>query len=345
MRAMHALTERIGVAVLASLPSVEGDDDLARFHALMREYPERGGKRLRGTLVMLATEAHGGDPDEALPVAAALELFQNWVLVHDDIEDDSEERRGRPALHRSVGVPVALNVGDAMHVCMWESLLALTSGPSFDADAIRREFVWMIRRTAEGQHLDLTWVAEGRFADEAAYLEMVRLKTSAYTVTSPLRLGAHASGARPHAAIEGIGDRLGAAFQIRDDVLNLTPPTRDDVNDVGSADAYGKEFAGDLLEGKRTLILAHLFAHLRADDLREATERLAAPRSSRSAVDVAWLLARITEVGSLRYAQERAETLARGALSELADVLATLPGRAAAGRIEALLRTLAARTH
>jgi geranylgeranyl diphosphate synthase, type II len=341
---MTDLTERIGAAVLELLPPLSDAaarsrrPELRTFHELMRVYPERGGKRLRGLLVLLSTEAHGGRRDDALPVAAALELFQNWVLVHDDIEDDSEERRGLPALHRQVGLAVALNVGDAMHVAMWRALLALARRDDFDADAIRSEFLTMIERTAEGQHLDLTWVAEGRFAiHEEDYLEMVRLKTAAYTVTSPLRLGAHAAGAPPHDAFGTIGDRLGAAFQIRDDVLNLMPPHE--------GTPYGKEFAGDLLEGKRTLILAHLLAHATSDEGDEVVRRLAAPRGERSDTDVAWILERIERHGSLRYAQRRAEELASGALADLSEALAPLPGRAAVERILSVMGTLVQRTH
>jgi geranylgeranyl diphosphate synthase, type II len=332
------LSERIGRAVLAMLPHGHPVDELARFHALMRDYPERGGKRIRGVLVMLSTEAHGGDPDRALPVAAALELFQNWVLVHDDIEDDSEERRGSPALHRTVGLAVALNVGDAMHVCMWAALLDLPQVPGFDADAVRREFLWMILRTAEGQHLDLAWVARGAFAiTEADYLAMVQLKTSAYTVTSPLRLGAHGSAVEPDPAFGSIGDRLGAAFQIRDDVLNLTPRV--------AGQRYGKEFAGDLLEGKRTLVLAHLLAHATPAEADEVIRRLSAPRPRRTEADVAWILECMARHGSIRYAQHEAERLAKGALADLREVLAPLPGQSAVRRIEALLQTLARRTH
>jgi geranylgeranyl diphosphate synthase, type II len=333
-------TEGLTAAVLDLLPPDDAGlrEELRAFHALMRDYPERGGKRLRGRLVLLSTEAHGGHAEAAVPVAAALELFQNWVLVHDDIEDDSEERRGQPALHRMVGVPVALNVGDAMHVAMWRALLALQRRDGFDADAIRSEFLTTIERTAEGQHLDLTWVAEGRFAlDEEDYLEMVRLKTAAYTVTGPLRMGAHASGVPPHEAFASIGDRLGAAFQIRDDVLNLMPPHE--------GTPYGKEFAGDLLEGKRTLILAHLLAHATSDEGDEVVRRLAAPRGERSDTDVAWILERIERHGSLRYAQRRAEELASGALADLSEALAPLPGRAAVERILSVMGTLVQRTH
>jgi len=320
-------------AVLEMLPDRHDDPDLDRFYALLRDYPARGGKRLRGRFVIAACDAHGGDARRALVPAAALELFQNWVLVHDDIEDDNKERRGAPALHRQVGVPVALNVGDAMHVYMWQALLALRSDPTFDADAIRSEFVQVIHRTAEGQHLDLAWVAEGRFAvGEADYMRMVTLKTSWYTVIGPLRMGAFAAGRTPDPAFQTAGARLGAAFQIRDDVLNLDPSA-----------ATGKEFAGDLFEGKRTLILAHLFAHATPDEAQEAEARLAKPRDLKTAGDATALLAMIERHGSRGYAQSVAEREARIALDGLRDAFAHLPNRGAADALLAQLATLAHR--
>lgn len=327
--ALRRAADGLQRAVLALLPQGHADPDLDRFTRLLRDYPERGGKRLRGRFVLAASAAHGGDPERALTPAAALELFQNWVLVHDDIEDDSEDRRGRPALHRLVGVPVALNVGDAMHVYMWEALLALRSDAGFLADAIRAEFVRLIHRTAEGQHLDLTWVAEGRFdVGEDAYLRMVTLKTSWYTVIGPLRIGAFAAGVgEPHPAFERDGARLGAAFQIRDDVLNLDPSA-----------ATGKEFAGDLYEGKRTLVLAHLFAHASPDEAAEAIERLSKPRPDKGPHDVARLLALIERHGSLAYAQSVAEREAATALRGLREAFA---GLARTDVADALLSELA----
>jgi len=322
-------------AVLGLLPVRHDDPDLDRFYALLRDYPARGGKRLRGRFVLAACAAHGGDPRRALTPAAALELFQNWVLVHDDIEDDSEERRGAPALHRQVGVPIALNVGDAMHVYMWAALLGLRGDAGFDADAIRAEFVRVIHRTAEGQHLDLAWVAEGRFAvGETDYLRMVTLKTSWYTVIGPLRLGAFAAGRTPDPAFERYGARLGAAFQIRDDVLNLDP-----------AASTGKEYAGDLYEGKRTLVLAHLFAHAAPDEVAEAEARLAKPRPLKTPEDAAALLALIERYGSRAYAQSVAEREASAALAGLREAFARLPARAEADALLDQLATLAQRSH
>src|SRR5690606_4265475 len=191
-----AVTAAIRARVLAALPVGGPDAELARFARLQRDYPSREGKTLRGRVVVLSAAAHGAsDLAEVLAVAAALEPFQAWVLVHDDIEDGSEERRGAPALHRLVGVPVALTVGDAMHVQMWRLLHGLLdrrtasdAAGAVTAAVVARvleEFGSMVARTAAGQHLDLAWVAAGRFdVTEDEYLRMVTLKTAWYTVAS-----------------------------------------------------------------------------------------------------------------------------------------------------------------
>jgi len=329
--------ERIRAAVLAALPEHHRQPELRRFRSLLRAYPERSGKTLRGRFVLLSAAAHSGDGAAALTTAAALELFQNWVLVHDDIEDDSEERRGAPALHRQVGVPVALNVGDAMHVYMWQLLLSLPAAPArpggVDREAVLREFLWMIQRTAEGQHLDLSWVAQGRFdISEEDYLTMVTLKTAYYTVVCPLRLGAACGSAAADPGVEPAGVDLGVAFQIRDDVLNLLP-------DV----AYGKEFAGDLYEGKRTLILAHLFAHATADERAEVEDVLAAPRADKRPADIERVLALIERHGSLGYAHGAAELRARRGLAGLEGALEGAADADAARDLLELMASLARR--
>jgi len=316
----------------ASRASVE------RFHSLLHDYPRRIGKMVRGRLVIHSTQAHGGSTDEpALTVAAALELFQAWVLIHDDIEDGSETRRGSPALHRLAGMPVALNVGDALHVYMWRLLHELLDAPGVDAKAVLDEFGSMISRTAEGQHLDLSFVHEGRFdIGEDAYLEMVTLKTAHYTVASPLKLGALLSGVEPDPALVGAGIDLGVAFQIRDDVLNLR-------RDTDHSSEYGKEFAGDLYEGKRTLIIAHLMATASKADADEVTRLLSGPRSQRSPTAVTRLLDLIERYGSLRHAQNVADARAASGLERIRSLAATLPGRAAAGRLLAVLEPVAQR--
>lgn len=330
------LTASIRERVLAALPDDHPHPELRRFVRLLRDYPERTGKTLRGRLVVLAAQAHGGDVDAALSVAAGVELFQDWVLVHDDIEDDSDDRRGRPALHRLVGAPIAINVGDALHVAMWRVLMSLpaVTARGLDREAVLHEFLWMIDRTAEGQHLDLSWVSEGRFdVTEDDYLEMAKLKTAYYTVVCPLRLGAACALTAPSPAFETAGVDLGVAFQIRDDVLNLTRGV-----------SYGKEFAGDLFEGKRTLILAHLLAHADAAERDRVQAVLAKPRQQKRPEEIEAILAAIERHGSLAYAQQVAERRAQRGLEGLASALRGLPNQQAARSLEALLRSVTRRS-
>lgn len=332
------LGPQIRDVVLSALPSDHPVLELRRFVELVRDYPERRGKMLRGTIVVLSSRAHGGDEAAAFKAAAGVELFQDWVLVHDDIEDDSERRRGKPALHHLVGTPIAINVGDALHVLMWQLLMSLpaVSAVGVDREAILHEFLSMILNTAEGQHLDLSWVAEGRFdIGEEDYLAMVTRKTAYYTVVCPLRLGAACAGMTPSPLFERGGVDLGIAFQIRDDVLNLVPD---------ASGGYGKEHAGDLYEGKRTLILAHLLAHADADEHARARDILARPRAGKTADDIAWLLAAIHRHGSLSYAQSVAQERARRGLAVVSEALSVLPGRAGAAAIQSLLGSVAERT-
>ena len=327
-----------------SVPSVADaiqrfvDDALPRFHSIpeidglyrmMRDYSGRGGKMIRSKLLVASCIAHGGTFEDALPLAAALEMFQDWVLIHDDIEDESEERRGSPALHRLHGVPLALNAGDALHVYMWQVIHRAGVTGAFD------EFLEMIHRTAEGQQIDLGWIAANRWdISEADYLELVKRKTAFYTVVSPLRLGALAARREPDPRFTRAGLDLGVAFQIRDDWLNL----------AGSRAVYGKEIGGDLLEGKRTLMLVHLLGHLPSDQRLEVTRILAQPRSVKTTEQIESILELIRATGSLEYAQGVADLHAQRGLSVLQAALADLPGVAASAEIMAVSTALATRS-
>lgn len=301
---------------LGLLPEHHPRPEIQLLYDMLRDYPRRGGKGLRSELLLLSAQAHGAGPasprwSQALWLGTVLELFQNWVLIHDDIEDDSEERRGRPALHRLHGVALAINAGDALHAYMWAAVAKA------DVPGAYGEVLNMIHRTAEGQHLDLAWVEHGRWdVTEADYLEMVRLKTAYYTVTVPLRLGALAADAVPSPDFTAAGEALGAAFQIRDDVLNL-------LEDAGS---YGKEIGGDLLEGKRTLITLHWLTGAPPEQRRVFLEQMALPRTGKDPATIARILGWLRGSGSLAYAQEYADAqgqrgleLLRGALADAAD--------------------------
>ena len=166
---------------------------------LILDYPSRGGKAVRPTLSVATCLGLGGRIEAILPTAATLELYHNAFLIHDDIEDESLLRRGRPALHVDHGIPVAINVGDAMLSLSLQPLLdnveRVGLGPAL---RILRAVARMTRRTVEGQAIELDWVRANSWQlDDSDYLAMVELKTSWYSFITPLQVGAIAAGARP----------------------------------------------------------------------------------------------------------------------------------------------------
>lgn len=325
------MREALQARMLELLPHTHKNPLLEDFYQLIRDYPQRSGKLIRGQLLLLSYEAHGGIWRDALDVAAALELFQNWVLIHDDIEDDSEERRGKPALHHLCGMPIALNVGDALHVYMWQALHNISFAPDIK-NTVLRIFQDMISRTAEGQHLDLSWIRRENFeVSEADYLEMVSLKTAHYTVISPLQIGACLASHPIDERLERAGLALGIAFQIRDDVLNLLPEV-----------SYGKEFAGDLYEAKRTLILAHCFAQADSAERAELMGVLSKARANKTPQDIDRILAIIDKHQSIAYAQSFAQKQTRLGLDLIRNYLQE---QRQADRLLALLETLVTRLH
>lgn len=214
----------------------------------LRGFSATGGKRVRPALVLLATQAVHGDVEAALPVACAIEDFQSAALIHDDIADKSEMRRGEPCLYRSLGTGLAINVGDAALV---HTIGRICHGNAYDETTRLRlidALISMQERTLEGQALDLGWTQENRWditPDE--YLFMATSKTAYYSAAYPLLCGAIVGGgtAEQRSALEAFGLKAGLAFQLQDDLLNL----------VGDAKTQGKDFRSDITEGKRTLLV------------------------------------------------------------------------------------------
>jgi geranylgeranyl diphosphate synthase, type II len=310
------------------LPKSHATKEIAALYSMMRDYPWRGGKMIRSKILVASCLAHGGLFERALPLAAGLELFQNWVLIHDDIEDDSDERRGQAALHRIHGMPLALNAGDALHVYMWQVVHRAAVPQAFET------FLEMIHRTAEGQQIDLSWVQFNRWdIGVKDYLQLVRLKTAFYTVVAPLQLGALAAGVVPDAGLVQAGLDLGIAFQIRDDVLNLTADFAD----------YGKEIAGDIFEGKRTLMLIRLLEVASTHERAEVIGILEQTRQAKTNAQVQRILDLIKNYQCIEFAQGMADQHAENGLRQLEQSLADAPNRVAVDEILITARTLATR--
>src|SRR5580692_2098512 len=244
--------------LMAALPRREPRRHL---YDLIGDHLSRAGKGLRPALCIATCRAFGGRAEDALRSAAALELLHNAFLVHDDIEDGSESRRDRPTMHLTHGLAIAVNTGDAMNALslrlLKDNLSVLGGAKTF---RVLQKFDHMLIETLEGQAMELGWVRDNdcRVSDRD-YLLMTLKKTCWYSFIHPCRIGALIAGGADVDldAFNRFGFFMGAAFQIQDDVLNL----------VGDVRKYGKEIGGDLWEGKRTLILAHLFSRAAAPEL------------------------------------------------------------------------------
>jgi geranylgeranyl diphosphate synthase type II len=298
-----------------------------------------GGKGLRPALCLATCEAFGGSLEQALPSAAAVELLHTAFLVHDDVEDDSPLRRGSPAVHRRVGPARAINAGDALAVLGTTALQdnERLLGPRL-ASRVWAEFAFMARQTVDGQARELDWVHDGHLdLTPEDYLDLVMQKTCWYTTVLPLRVGAlvGAGEAAPLVALLRFGFFLGAAFQIRDDLLSL----------VGSPQRHGKEPLGDLREGKRTLMLVHLLA-VAAPAIRGRVEQLLRlPSRQRGDGACQELLGLLQQHGSVAFAEEFALGIARSAAIAFDDAFAPAPPSAARDFLRLLVPYMVERDH
>jgi geranylgeranyl diphosphate synthase type II len=261
----------------------------------------------------------GGSRQPVLNSAVAIELFHNAFLIHDDVQDQSVRRRGGPTLHKEHGIGIAVNVGNGTNLLAVQRLIANSDvlGPTLSWQ-VMQETERMMRHSLEGQAIELGWIRDNTHdLDEKDYLHMCLKKTSWYSFIYPLRVGALiAQGAELDAdRFCRFGWYFGAAFQIQDDILNLT----------GRYAQYGKEIRGDLWEGKRTLMLIHLLNHCGARERRELKQFLLKARSDRHKAEIAWLYGLMQRYGSIEFARRAARQLAGAALMEALTAFRDVP--------------------
>ncbi len=293
--------------LLAFLPDRE---PRAYLYDLIPSYPARPGKGLRPGLCIATCRAFGGSTAAVIDSAVAIELFHNAFLIHDDLEDGSEYRRGGPTLHLEHGLPIAVNVGDAMNVLSIRVLMSnlVTLGPVLTW-RVFSEIEHMVRESVEGQAMELGWIRDNVVdLSEADYLRMNLKKTCWYTCIHPCRVGAliGSGGDADPAAFDRFGYYMGAAFQIQDDILNL----------IGDRGRYGKEIGGDILEGKRTLVLVHLLNACTDAERERMRAFLAQPRAERTGRQMRWVYRLMAKYDSIEYARSAARQLAGAALRE-----------------------------
>jgi geranylgeranyl diphosphate synthase, type I len=312
---------------------------LTRAFDLIRRFVLADGKRLRPAFCYWGARSGYADPepgaeDALIRAAASLELFHSFALIHDDIMDASELRRGEPAMHRSLaytlsenhadrdrlGVSLAILAGDLL--AMWSEQMFTESG--VDSDRLVRARAWLARMRNEvmvGQYLDLT-VGHGSIA---AAERVIMLKTARYTVTRPLQVGGALAGVPDETLreFERFGDPLGTAFQLRDDLLGV----------FGHPARTGKPAIDDLREGRPTVLIET--ARRRAD-ARQRTEIDRGYGDPHLREDVAERLRQtITATGAVREIEAMIDQRRAEAMRVLAAMAVAEPARQALARLAA----------
>ena len=285
----------------------------SRLSSAMMHLVEGGGKRLRATLPWLVGKAVGNSHSGLLDIGAAIEIVHNFTLVHDDIMDDDDTRRGLNAVHIEYGLPTAINAGDAMLAIAFERLVGAKGLEHKDVGAMVNRLAWMVRRVSEGQQLDIEF--EDRIAvSESDYFEMIEGKTAVMFLTCA-EVGARMSGADA-ATIQCMADwglAVGLCFQLMDDLIDV----------LSDSDTLGKPAGSDLAQGKRTLMVIHALSQPESPELNDLKSVLGKGESATQA-EIDRGLAALKSIGSVDYARMRAEEYHQKAHSCL-DMLPNSP--------------------
>jgi geranylgeranyl diphosphate synthase type I len=295
-------------------------------HQPMWELLDRGGKRFRPALTLLFCKAVGGQERRALPAASAVEILHNMTLIHDDIEDQSELRRGKPCIHIMFGQSAAINSGDAMLIKVFEA----TASGSLDVatkNKLVQRFAERAFQITRGQALEFELNNRQNFTEEDV-IEVLWNKTSALIALS-CEAGVIAAGGKKSqlSAAAKFGEATGVGFQIVDDLLNVT----------GDVRKYGKEIGGDIREGKRTIMAAQLVKSASTEDRERFMKMLG--KSTVSQEEIGEAIDLYKKYGSLDHARKLADRFIKGGLSALEK----LPKSSARDTIEGLARFMVRR--
>ena len=288
-------------------------------YGLLSEFLSSRGKLLRPALCLSTCMAVGGKMTDAVPAATAIEMFHNFTLIHDDIEDSSQMRRGRPCLHVKYGLPLALNAGDGLFMMVWQEALRIGGK---NHEAAQHRLLSAFTEVLDGQAVELGWYRRGRWnVTEKEYYSVVSGKTGAL-IAGACEVGGIVGGAnwKEQEALRDFGMGIGVGFQIMDDALNL----------IGDERKYGKEIGGDVREGKRTLITIRALRMLPGGKKARLARLL--EKQGKSAEDVRAAVCLLRESGAVGSVVDDAEKIVEEAIGKLD----ALPQDAATRRLAGL---------
>jgi geranylgeranyl diphosphate synthase type II len=306
---------------------------------VVKDYPERKGKYLRATILILTAEAMGKDKRDALKTAAAMQISEDWLLIHDDFEDKSLERRGKPTLQRIYGDELAVNAGDALQIIMWK--VVFDNCDILGAKKTKEvadEFFRFLSRTTEGQAVEIKWVLENKTnLSDKDWFFIADGKSAYYSVAGPARLGAIIAGAdkKQLYLLTKFGVRLGRCFQLVDDILDIT----------SNFSGLKKQTGNDIYEGKRTIILGHLLRNSNKMDRKKLEIILGKKRNEKTKEEVMWVINKMDDYGSISYAKGLAKELKEESLHIFEEELTFLSKEPAREKLKCLINFVLDRNH
>ncbi|MBD3262542.1 MAG: polyprenyl synthetase family protein [Candidatus Altiarchaeales archaeon] len=268
-----------------------------------------GGKRLRPALVLLSAEALGAGEDDLLPAAASVELLHTFTLVHDDIMDHDLQRRGTPTVHSIWGLELGILVGDVLYSSAFNALLDMQkSQPKETVLKAIGVLVDANTKLQQGQLLDMLFEKQEK-VELNEYLRMIKWKT-AVLMSASTQIGAIFAGAdeKQYNALGDYGENLGMAFQIKDDLLDLT----------GDEKQLGKPVGSDVRKGKRTLMVVHALENTEERQLRLMREVLGNREASTKQMQE--FIETLEGIGSIEYAENKLKHYVESTRNALEDL-------------------------
>jgi geranylgeranyl diphosphate synthase, type II len=304
---MHMLRKKVGERMQYYLAKNFQPRSLA--YKLLSDYPTRPGKGIRPAFCLAAAASVGGDYANAVNTGAAIELLHNAFLIKDDVVDQSIYRRGDLTLNRKYGLALAANAGDALKILSMSPLI-----DNLEVIGVRKslqvilEIQNMANRSVSGQITELTYVKNNTTdLKPQDYYDLCEDKTCWYTTITPCRtgliIGSDSATPQQLDSFTRFALNIGLAFQITDDTLNLS----------ASEKVYGKEINGDIVEGKRTLMLIHLLNSCDAAELKRTRSILKKARETKSDSDVDFVKGLMEKYSCFERARNAAKQLAENA--------------------------------
>ncbi len=315
-------TEQFISIIQKAIEAVAYPEAPAELYNPIRYELSLGGKRIRPVLALLSCDLFGGDYRQAIDAALGIEIFHNFTLLHDDVMDKADMRRGKPTVHVKWDENTAILSGDAMQIM---AFMYIMKSPAESRQAVSDVFLKTALEICEGQQYDMEFESRTDVREEE-YIEMIRLKT-AVLLGCALKTGALIAGAEAAdaEAIYRFGENMGLAFQLRDDYLDV----------YGDARLFGKNIGGDILNNKKTYMLINALRLAHGNDRAELDRWLSATEYD-PAEKIAAVTALYNRLGVDRLCLEKIEQYYTLSLQQL-DALNVAPERTAP------LRELAAR--